>query len=1177
MNKTNEITVPAVVNKTRRKDGVLYVAGEGPRDARIMFLAGALLEEEATEEVTSAYGPARKVTPRYLRGPAGSILKDVALSVGVDMNNCYYTSVCKWLLPKASRMKPSRQDLAAGMPALKAEIEEVKPDIIVCLGKPAFDMLSNMKLALKDIAGAWFRSDEFDCLLYPMESHIKLVTKPEYLERFRMDILEIKRTLDRKDGIKIEGDVVESYVVVHNAAELREYVREHKNTHIVSVDCEWQGINHVDGQLRSIQLATAPGVAAYIRFMDDQLNYVFDVSYKEAGAIMGQWLDDPKVKYVGHHLPADLPWMHHVLGLKWYDKAFLDTEFAQQTVDEHTELSLERLGMLYTTLGRYDRDLTVWSKKNPDKVRDGYGLIPDEILIPYALRDVDVVIRSYKQILTQLMQQGTYDYYCKVFQPMTVNVFTNFVLNGLPMNVQRLDDLRELYHYCRGEMDKDFRMLIVQEAHEEVRQLFESIGSNSAQLYPVLCTLLEAGDREAAFSVFKSVVGVGNLLEHQPLFDHLATASIFNIRSPEQMKRWLFDVKGYTPLKSTNNREKGLPSMDWSKVLELPEERQKEFTPSTDRQTLEILQTQHDSATLTKLIELNAVGNICKAFLKKGTGEGADAVEAGLHYFVASDDRIHGQTSTTETGRPRSWKPNSLNWPKWVNNKIADGMCKILLDRKEIGSLPDEFEGYLEYKENKKKTGMEWVVNVPSIRSCIQAPKDWCMVESDYQTAEIRALAFLSQDPALVSIITGVDVCFAQVKPEKMVDDDCVCRLSYPEYLQNTTSPLEKVLMTYTVDGETLATFTEADLLRDDDGNIMYTKNDLHWSLAEMVHNTPREMLSKDRDRGAAKVGNFSCIAANALIATSYGDVPIANISIDHRVWDGLEWVHHEGTKYKGVSPCIEYDGLVATPDHVVWVADGREMPLLQAARSGCALLRPRREDSDTRSTTLRMRYHAMIQRCETDTHVSSHNYKGRGIEVLFVSAADFVLWALEKWPDSDFKGLDFDRIDNDGHYEKENLRLVPRSKNLRNTRISKGSLREKAEAFLAKHPEVSYTYKTVWNLLQQGLTTDKILKKFQADGCPAPKRKRNVGVLGTAKELLTANPDIQYTLKQTAEFLSRGMTVECIRERQNTMIETHDQRIARLGVTCSTATMSRLTRKGLTDEVILQLWSPKV
>lgn len=92
----------------------------------------------------------------------------------------------------------------------------------------------------------------------------------------------------------------------------------------------------------------------------------------------------------------------------------------------------------------------------------------------------------------------------------------------------------------------------------------------------------------------------------------------------------------------------------------------------------------------------------------------------------------------------------------------------------------------------------------------------------------------------------------------------------------------------------------------------------------------------------------------------------------------------------------------------------------------------------DIRARTLGARYDSMVQRCRRWTHVSSVNYIGRGIEVRFQSREHFIRWALAKFPKTGFKGLDFDRIDNDGHYEPDNLRLVSRAENLLNTRRQK-------------------------------------------------------------------------------------------------------------------------------------------
>jgi hypothetical protein len=110
---------------------------------------------------------------------------------------------------------------------------------------------------------------------------------------------------------------------------------------------------------------------------------------------------------------------------------------------------------------------------------------------------------------------------------------------------------------------------------------------------------------------------------------------------------------------------------------------------------------------------------------------------------------------------------------------------------------------------------------------------------------------------------------------------------------------------------------------------------------------------------------------------------------------------------------------------------------LLSGRSQGCRCNLPHKYNSQ-HAEMLGDRYACMVQRCERESHKSWRDYKGRGIKVLFTSTEHFIRWALHKWPDTDFKGLDFDRIDNNGHYEPENLRLVTRSANLRNRRAYK-------------------------------------------------------------------------------------------------------------------------------------------
>lgn len=70
-------------------------------------------------------------------------------------------------------------------------------------------------------------------------------------------------------------------------------------------------------------------------------------------------------------------------------------------------------------------------------------------------------------------------------------------------------------------------------------------------------------------------------------------------------------------------------------------------------------------------------------------------------------------------------------------------------------------------------------------------------------------------------------------------------------------------------------------------------------------------------------VGKTACIAEGELVLTPQGLKPIEKITVDDRVWDGVEWVQHDGLIYQGVRDVIEYQGLRATPDHIVYLEDG--------------------------------------------------------------------------------------------------------------------------------------------------------------------------------------------------------------------------------------------------------------
>ena len=104
--------------------------------------------------------------------------------------------------------------------------------------------------------------------------------------------------------------------------------------------------------------------------------------------------------------------------------------------------------------------------------------------------------------------------------------------------------------------------------------------------------------------------------------------------------------------------------------------------------------------------------------------------------------------------------------------------------------------------------------------------------------------------------------------------------------------------------------------------------DDIYCAAASEMFGVPvvkHGINSELRQRG--KIGELACIAEGQLVLTDRGLVPIEEVTIDDKVWDGEEWVNHDGVIYKGEREVITYEGLTATEEHLVWV-EGKNGPL---------------------------------------------------------------------------------------------------------------------------------------------------------------------------------------------------------------------------------------------------------
>lgn len=138
------------VCKEKAGEGKKGVFGVGSLDAKIMFIG------EAPEAEDEAAG-------EPFVGPSGQLLTKMIAAMGLKRENVYITYLVNWRMPATadtSHPKPrsaTAEEMAFCTPFLKAQIEIIKPDLLVALGSTvAHGLLGSTAFkTLPEVRGQW--------------------------------------------------------------------------------------------------------------------------------------------------------------------------------------------------------------------------------------------------------------------------------------------------------------------------------------------------------------------------------------------------------------------------------------------------------------------------------------------------------------------------------------------------------------------------------------------------------------------------------------------------------------------------------------------------------------------------------------------------------------------------------------------------------------------------------------------------------------------------------------------------------------------------------------------------------------------------------------------------------------------------------------------------------------
>lgn len=304
-----------------------------------------------------------------------------------------------------------------------------------------------------------------------------------------------------------------------------------------------------------------------------------------------------------------------------------------------------------------------------------------------------------------------------------------------------------------------------------------------------------------------------------------------------------------------------------------------------------------DDATLSALLEQHPHIDFLKAVLDyRSISKLRGTYVDGLEAFIRKDGRVHPnyKLDGTETGRASCENPNLYNIPRTSTEYGR-------LIRGSFQAMSDA---------TAKRFGAEPLPGDPA--------DDVLLVQADYSQQELRVAAVLSGDTEMTAIFkSGVD------------------------YHMRTAEILAP--MVWGISPEKWAQM-----------GLDYAAAKEKFK-ADRAAGLPAEEVKDPRKK--YRDGVKFCIAAGQLVHTHRGLKPIEAVADDDLVWDGTEWVAHEGVVYQGYKEVIEYEGVVATPDHRVCLADGADEEIGRAKAAGLALCRarvPQTDDTTTQGAPMR-------------------------------------------------------------------------------------------------------------------------------------------------------------------------------------------------------------------------------
>lgn len=485
----------------REKPYTRWVGGSGPQKARLFIIGEAPGETEA-------------LTGQPFIGPSGQLLDATLTQYGIVRSEVRVSNSV--MCP----IKPKSDHLNACWSRLKAEIAECNPELVLTLGKIAFQQVCQTKTGLADTEGTLWWSAELKRWIIPTwhpAAALRGGADDRFFPAIANTIWRVARFLDGRDQLPDPNEtrkVPWTFFRTPEGAQraIRYYRRRasEKGRVVIAVDTEshtlkspWEQGLEAAGKVTAAtrKLIKQPkrphperDTWLMLQLYDGTRACAIDMTVQTAetlDAIREMLLDD-KIIWAGHNIATyDTRIFRHNLGVCMPDANIRDTLILGLGLSERkTAVGLEPLSRVWLNAPAYKKglkDAGYSHYKGPQSDAQWRQLAV------YGVDDVYNGRRLNQKLPSLVRDEGTMDLVKNVLMPLALTC-GRIAHRGLPVDTSQFDKLQEFWGGKTQEYSDKLHELAVRSgfphsSNEQVSRIFKKTGRFNPASHPQLAHL----------------------------------------------------------------------------------------------------------------------------------------------------------------------------------------------------------------------------------------------------------------------------------------------------------------------------------------------------------------------------------------------------------------------------------------------------------------------------------------------------------------------------------------------------------------------------------------------------------------------------------------------------------------------------------------------------------------